>query len=131
MNTLQLAHLSYGSGILPIQPSESLPLPAVFNFDQPEECARKIFAVMSNASGGFTLRGCTLKVDPVRKTANLTANGCHVYYADPATPKLGANGADLEAELLALIDRTIVTKLGDVATDQYGNGHERARWVQP
>ena len=81
-----------------------------------------IFAIMSNASGGFTMRDCKLRYDVEDKMANLTAHGCHVSYAVKGRPKIAVE------EALARDDRSVTILLGDVATDQYGGGWQRARW---
>lgn len=119
---LNLSVLNYGSSVSSVRPSEFLPLPTTFDFNAPEECARKVFAIMSNASGGFTLRDCRLKIDRERQMANLTSSGCHVFYAPIDRPKLTVEQA------IAADQRAEVFELGDVATDQYGDGWKRARW---
>lgn len=119
---LQLAHINYGRGMYPVKPSDTLPLPTTFDFTNAEECARKVFAVMSNASGGFTLRDCKVRIDPEGRCANLTASGCHVFYNDETQPKLTIDQA-VDRHL-----RSTIINLGDVSTDQYGNGWQRAKW---
>lgn len=119
---LQFARLSYGSSIYPVHPNDLLPIPEEFDFANAVECAQRIFAIMSNASGGHVLHDCTLRIYPTRKSANLTANGCHVYFTDPGKPKL------LPHEVLALAHSVQVYHLGSVRTDQYGQGWARPVW---
>lgn len=119
---LEIAHLNYGFTPCAVKPSESIPLPAQFDFDDVEGCARKIFALMSNASGGFLLRDCRVRIHRERKTANLTANGAHVYYADKSLPKL-----DVEQAIQLMADSEVLD-LGSVRTDEYGDGWQRAKW---
>lgn len=119
---LQIARLSYGSTSYAVTPNATLPLPTVFDFEHPEEAARQIFAIMSNASGGHPLRDCRVRIHAGRRTANLVANGAHVFYAPPVREKLTVEDA------LRIERETQVIQLGCVATDQYGNGWKRARW---
>lgn len=121
---LQFANLNYGSTGVKVKPSEITPLPLVFDFDNAEACARQIFAIMSNASGGFQLNNCTLRLHRGRKSANLTCNGTHIYYADESQPKLGVE------DLIQMTQEVETFKLGSVVTDQYGEGWKRAKWVE-
>lgn len=127
MNTAELkfAKLMYGATAYNVDPDVSLPIPTEFDFDRPEECARKVFACMSNASGGHPVRDCRLRIDPVRRTANLTGSGVHVFYSPADLPKVSVD----EAIQIAL--RTVMIDLGDVTTDQYGDGWKRAQWASP
>lgn len=120
---LEICVLTYGRSACPVKPAEHLPIPATFDFDNPEECARLIFACMSNASGGFTLRNCKLKLDRERQMANLTSTGCHVFYAPTERKKISV------AEAIASEQRAEVFQLGIVRTDQYGDGWKRAEWM--
>lgn len=120
---LELAVLTYGTSNYNVEPAAHLPLPTTFDFDKPEECARLVFACMSNASGGFTLRNCKLRVDRERQMANLTSSGCHVFYAPPERRKLSVE------EAVAAHQRSEVYQLGIVRTDQYGDGWKRAQWM--
>lgn len=86
--SLERAVLTYGSRSIPVEPSELHPLPAEFDFQNPVECARTIFAIMSAASGGHSLHDCKVRVDQERRTANLTCSGAHVFYAEPGRPKM-------------------------------------------
>jgi hypothetical protein len=122
---LDFAHIYYGSSSCPVQSSDITPLPLVFDFDNAESCARKIFAIMSNASGGHALSNCVLRLHRGRNTANLTAKGVHVYYHDASQPKLSVDGA------LAMHDEIEKIELGSVVTDQYGGGWQRAHWNAP
>ncbi len=120
---LQLACLNYGSSSIPVKSTPDLPLPETFDFDNPVECSKLVFACMSNASGGFRLRDCKVRYNLEHKTANLTAIGVHVYYAVPDAPKLAFD------EALLIHANSIIVELGDVQTDQYGGGWERAVWM--
>ena len=120
---LELAKLMYGDRGYNVEPAAHLPLPETFNFDNPEECAKLVFACMSNASGGFTLKDCKLKIHRGRQTANLTSSGCHVFYAPKDRAKLTVEQA------IALEQEAEVFLLGSVATDQYGDGWKRAHWT--
>jgi hypothetical protein len=120
---LNLAKLMYGKTGYSVEPNETLPLPESFDFDNAEECARQICAIMSNASGGHTLIDCTLRVDYQDRTANITSSGMHVFYRPVDMPKIGVE------EALAKMERIVTIPLGTVATDQYGDGWKRARWI--
>ena len=122
---LRISSLSYGSSRYRVEPSELRPLPEEFDFDNPEECARLIFAVMSNASGGHTLSDCTLRYNKRLQRANLTASGCHVYYSDDR--KLSMD----EAFCYHRMEDTVTLQLGYVYSDQYEGGWQRARWGTP
>lgn len=122
---LDLACLTYGSTQVPVSPSEVTPLPLTFDFTDPEECARKVFAIMSNASGGFKLSDCRVRIHRERQAANLTCNGAHVYYCNRSLPKLTLEQA------IAVHEESEVFELGSVRTDQYGEGWSRAVWVGP
>jgi hypothetical protein len=128
---LNRAVLHYGSSSYPVERNEVSPLPETFDFRNPEDCARKICAIMSNASGGHTIRECKVRVDPIRRTANITGSGIHVFYKPesyvPAAPITDDN---MEAEI-ARIEDLPVLMLGSVTTDQYGEGWKRARWTAP
>lgn len=121
---LDLATLSYGSTQYPVVPSELSPLPLEFDFNNPEDCARKIFAIMSNASGGHTVRDCKLRINREEKLANLTGSGVHVYYAVKGRAKMSIE------QILKLEKEKEVFLLGNVTTDQYGNGWKRATWAE-
>lgn len=119
---LELARLNYGASSYTVQRTEFLPIPEVFDFDNPVQCAKLVLAMMSNASGGFTLRDCKLRIHRGRKTANITASGCHVFYAPKDRGKLTVEQAiAMEQEIETFL-------LGSVGTDQYGGGYKRARW---
>lgn len=120
---LVFARLNYGSSQYPVEPTSTTPLPVVFDFDNPEESARHIFAVMSNASGGHTLRNCKVRFHRERGSANLTSSGCHVFFHDDDAPKMS-----LDAVMKFEQEATIL-HLGDVTTDQYGDGWKRAVWT--
>lgn len=121
---LAFARLMYGSSGCSVLPNETTPLPEEFDFDNPVECAKKVFAIMSNASGGHQIKQCTLRVDHVRRVANLTADGVHVFYRPKDSPKF----ATIQ-EMEEAIERTQTHALGTVRTDQYGDGWKRALWV--
>lgn len=122
MQRLQFAKLYYGVNGYDIQPSETLPLPRKFDFDNPEKCARLIFALMSQASGGFTLRDCRVHINAEVEMASLVANGAHIFYAPDNRPKLTASQAmDL------IVHRKTLT-LGSVTTDTAPKAYTRAHW---
>ncbi|MDU8351003.1 hypothetical protein RYA05_03730 [Pseudomonas syringae pv. actinidiae] len=122
---LDRACLNYGSTQVPVSPSEITPLPQVFDFSDPVGCARKIFAVMSNASGGFRLSECRVRIHRERQAANLTCNGAHIYYRDSNQVKLTLEQA------IAMHEESEVFDLGSVRTDQFGEGWSRAVWDNP
>ena len=122
MPFLKRATINYGTRQYHVAGEGTVPLPLQFDFADPEACARKVFAVMSNASGGHAFRDCKVRYHLGRRTANLTSSGCHVYYADDAAPKL-----DLD-KIEAYMAECVTIELGTVSTDQYGDGWERARW---
>lgn len=119
---LARAVLHYGDSTYPVTPNETLPLPAAFDFGNPEACARHILAVMSNASGGHTLRDCRVVLAHDSSAASIVANGAHVYYKVPDQRKLTLTEALARAAAQRLL------QLGDVQTDQYGDGYTRAQW---
>lgn len=120
---LKIANVYYGSNRYPVKPDSTLPLPAEFDFNQPEQCARTIFAIMSNAAGGHPLRGCKLWIHHERRTANLTADGVHVYYAPEQNQPMTAQQAiQVEGERHFM-------SLGTVTTSQYGDGWKHACWT--
>jgi len=121
---LKFATLSYGRKPTAVRPTESLPLPAEFDFENAEECARTILAIMANAAGGHPLRDCRLSLDRERRTANITGSGAHVFYA----PAEGLRKMTI-AEIEATAKRLQVIQLGHVMTDQYGGGWKRAAWI--
>lgn len=123
---LKLANLTYGRQVYPVRADEALPLPAQFDFDRPEECAKLVLAIMSNAGGGHTLSGCRVAINATRKTANITGSGAHVYYAPTDEKKVTS-----PAELQAMMAERVVIELGNVVTDQYGGGWRRAVWAKP
>lgn len=120
---LNRAVVVYGEHTYQVKPNELTPLPVEFDFERPEECARLIFAIMSNASGGHKLTRCELRIDTERRTANLTANGAHVFYKPADLPPMCV------AEAIAAMERIRLYRLGTVMTDQYGKGYERAVWT--
>jgi len=119
---LNRAVLHYGANAYPVTPNKSLPLPPAFDFANGEACARLILAIMSNASGGHTLRDCRVMLAPDGSAANIVCNGAHVYYTVAERPKLTI------PELLARHTANGWLWLGDVQTDQYGDGYTRAVW---
>lgn len=106
---LRRAHLAYGAAIYPIDPTPDLPFPVEFDFDDAEQCAKKVLAILSRASGGFALHGCKMAVDPVRRTATIHADGAFAYYAPSDVPPLKTVD-----EIVAAARRTVRTKLGTV-----------------
>lgn len=123
MSTLQFARLMYGKSACEVTPSKLVPLPTEFDFADAEACARKIFAIMSYASGGFLLSNCRMHIIAERQTANLVANGAHIFYAPTDRPKLTVE------EAIALEQLKVTTSLGNVVLGSgFGNGWERARW---
>ncbi len=124
MGKLIQAVLLYGSSRYPVEANDTLPLPLEFDFNAPEECARKVLAVMSNASGGHKLANCRLRIHRGRKTASITCSGGYARYREDSTPFAfnveQAMQFDAECE---------VYELGAVSTDQYGEGWKRARWT--
>lgn len=120
----EFAQLLYGKSRYRVHPNQHAPLPDRFDFEKPEECARRCFAIMSNASGGHVLKNCKAQYNLERGTANLTSSGAHIYFKDPDAPKL-----DIEALVDMHLASTIIN-LGTVVTDQYGMGWSRAQWSE-
>lgn len=116
------ASLMYGSAIYPVDDHPAMP--AEFDFDNPIECAKLVLACLSNASGGHQLQRCKLAIDPVRRTANIVANGAHAFFSPGNLPKFTTI-----QDACAAVERTITHELGTVVTDQYGEGWKRAKWV--
>lgn len=119
---LKFAKLMYSKSCYDVEPNDTLPMPKEFDFSNPIECAKKIFAIMSNASGGNRLYRCKVSIHTDRKTANLTAFGVHVYYKPENSKLMTAE------EAIAAMEKTIIHYLGSVTTDQYGDGWQRAVW---
>lgn len=117
----EFAQLLYGTARYRVSPNDH-PLPVKFDFNNPEECARKVFAIMSNAAGGHTLRDCKVRYHKERGTANLTANGAHIFFQTPGLPKLNVE------QVCDMVLECVIISLGDVRTDQYGDGWKRAQW---
>jgi hypothetical protein len=117
------ATIYYGSQPYPVRPNATTPVPETFDFNDVEGCARKVFAVMSNASGGHMIHDCRVHVHHGRQTASLVGNGVAVHYAPLNRSKLTV------AEALQAMEERITIQLGRVTTDQYGNGWQRAKWV--
>ena len=128
---LQFATLSYGARRINVVPTTSTPIPTSLDPASPLFLThvRNIFAMMSNASGGHPIRGC--KVAVFRDTVNLTGEDVHVFFKNPeADPvKLGSDEAAVKAFVEMVERERVVTVLGTVVTDQYGDGWQRARWV--
>lgn len=118
---MMFARLHYGSSFAPVERGPHMPLPAEFDFNNVESCARRVFALMALASG-FPVKRCQLRIDPVRMTANLTANGVHVFYT-PTLPKMSLD------EAIAAHKRTQLFHLGDVQPP--ANPEGAAVWTLP
>ncbi len=121
---LMFARLMYGSSHVPVIPNDSAPIPAAFDFNDIEGCSRKIFAIMSMASGGYPVERCQLRIDPVRMTANLTGNGVHVFYGALKGP-----AKMTVAEAIEATERTQLFHLGDVRSPAHHEGWKRAVWT--
>ena len=121
---LKFAHLCYGSSLVLVEATEACPLPQEFDFQDPETCAKSIFAMMSTQSGGFTLTNCKLCYDQERRSANLTANGVHVYYQDDSAPKFTLE----QAVAYAANFPGVVRQLGHVKAGESSSGWKKALW---
>lgn len=117
---LRLSSLHYGSTIIRVQRTVHLPLPEVFDFQNPIDCAKKAMAIMSNASGGFMIQGVKLRIHERHESANLTGNGAHVFWS--AGHKLALEDA------IKMHEESTLFELGTVSSDQYGGGWKRAVW---
>jgi len=122
--SLEFAKLYYGRSAYNVEAKENLPLPQEFDFAHPVECAKIIFAIMSNVSGGHAISNCRFDFSEERGSANLVANGVHVYYSKPNKKKLSVE------EALKMVAERVEIKLGTVVTDQYGDGWKRAVWKE-
>ena len=120
--SLERAVLIYGLRCIAVEPSDLNPLPAEFDFQNPVECARTIFAIMSAASGGHSLHNCTVRIDQKRRTANLTCSGAHVFYAEPDRPKL-----TVEEALELMCNPPDPISLGS-AVSRWGDEKSLTRW---
>lgn len=118
---LEFANLMYGSRHCKVVPSVILPIPEEFDLNNPDECAKHIFAVMSNASGGLAVRNCKYRI--LKDTVNLTGDGVWVFYGKPGRPKKSVE------EVIKELDESIYVKLGTVRSTQYGYGWENASWT--
>jgi hypothetical protein len=121
---LNIATLSYGSSAHPVESNEHTPIPLEFDFNDPEACARKVFAIMAFASGGFVISNCVLRIHRKRNTANLTANGVHVYYHDESQPLLTLD----QAMALANSNEVEVFRLGTVLASPLAGRWDLAAW---
>lgn len=119
---LQHASVNYGRSRYPVVSSDLLPLPVEFDFNDEQGCARKILAILSNASGGHTLTDCRVTLHRARRSASIVANGAWAYYASDERARVTVEEALKIERELERID------LGSVRTDQYGDGWKRAIW---
>lgn len=111
---LERANLYYGSRAIPVTPHETRPLPPVFDFDNAEQCARLILAIMSDASGGHPMYNCCVWLHAGDNyTANITADGAHVFYSVANRPKYTVDQA------LARMQTRRVLTLGAVVANNY------------
>ncbi len=120
MSKLKMCGLYYGRSCVKVAPTEHLPIPESFDFANPLECAMKVAAILSNASGGHILRDVKLTINREWQTANVTANGAHAYWS--ADRKLKPE------DIQAFVNGSQDYNLGSVRTDQYGDGWKRAVW---
>lgn len=110
---LQKANLNFGSSSCQVVATEGVPLPQAFDLDNPEACARKVFEVMSKASGGHRLKACVLSLNRESRMASLHCKGAQVLYGQ--MPK------DTSAEkMIDLFRKTERFLLGDVTADRSG-----------
>lgn len=128
---LKSANLFYGRQRIPVERCEGLPLP---DFDplRPEDTAFQTMAIMSNASGGFTLRGAVLKVYADHAFASLVGPGYSVFWGEREAfrKREGETAEQLVARHDAMYQRALIMELPyGVATDQYHEGWKRARKV--
>lgn len=131
---LQFATLSYGRRQTRVVPTTNVPIPTGLDVRSPFFLThvRNILAMMSNAGGGHPVRNC--KVSVFRDSVNITGDGVHVFFKDPTVPPL-EKGADDEETTRIFLEymntvegEQVVTELGNVVTDQYGDGWMRAVW---
>lgn len=122
---LSLAHLNYGSTVKPIVISEEFPIPQEFDFDRAEECARKILAIMCNASGG-SMKNCGVRYHKEQQTANITSDKCHVYYCVPGRYAMSVQ------TLMQIHAESTLLDLGSITTSTEPFGWEAPTWeAQP
>lgn len=128
---LNVAQMVIGRAHYRPKPNPVLPLPPLFDFEHPEECARTVLAILSNASGGCLLTECRVALSQSLRAANITASGAHVYYAPPDKLKtreqLGGDPGEWSEQWR---DRVVI-ELGNVVTDEQFDGWKRARWEMP
>ncbi|MBA1305915.1 MULTISPECIES: hypothetical protein [Stutzerimonas] len=90
---LQYARLLSGTATRPVQRTPQFPIPVEFDFDAPERCARRVFALMGHAAGGVPIQGCRLRINRERRTAHLIGAGVHVLYRDATLPMVTVSEA--------------------------------------
>lgn len=110
---LQKADLNFGFSSCQVVATEGVPLPQTFDLDNPEACARRVFEVMSKASGGHRLKACVLSLNREIGMASLNCKGAKVLYGQPSK--------DMSAEqVIELLRKTERFFLGDVTADRSG-----------
>lgn len=129
---LNCANLFYSRQRIPVQRSDGLPLPDFDPF-RPEETAFQTMAIMSNASGGFTLRGAVLRVYRDQEFASLIGPGYSVFWGnrDAFRRIEGETAEQMVARHDAMYRNALEMQIPyGVASDQYHEGWKRARKVQ-
>lgn len=116
---LNFAQLNYGSNAYPIV---GLPLPEVFDFENAEPFARRLFSMASCAAGGHRIQNCRVQITQDRTAANLVADGVHIFYQIPNAPRLTVEEAIERHNTMQVIH------LGSVTTTTDGHSWMFPRW---
>lgn len=119
---LKFARIFHGSNSYPVKPSERFPIPEAFDFDDPVNCAKKIAAIMSFASGGHKLRDVKVRFHKGRRSAHIIGNGLHVFYRDDSAPAR-------EATPVAIEDYYRESDTASLGNVRAKNGWDRAVWT--
>lgn len=128
------AALYYGNTKVDVHPNDTLPFPVEIDMSNVEESVRQVAAIMSNASGGHTIRNVKYAVNKEAGYVTITGNGMSVYYRDEdvaqqAKDALLALAPEERVEhTMSTMARQQVHYVGHVTTDQYGDGWKRPVW---
>lgn len=117
------AVLYYGTRVYPVPRNEITPFPESYHRDQSwQDFGRTVCAMLSNASGGHTLRDCKLRIYR-DGSVTVSCSGGRASYYSPNKPR------NMSAEqAIEYMESSVVFHLGNVRTDQYGEGWQRAVW---
>lgn len=127
---LKYARLFYGASHYDVDMNDYVPFLTSYCGEDIAAFARQVLAVMSNASGGHRLTRCSVMT--FNGHVQIIASGVTVYYENPDAVKYDLTTLDGAKAYAETFERDcVVTHLGEVITDQYGEGYKRAVWTRP